>query len=84
MALDDTYTPPVKDRIGAIELSLVDNNGTVGGMSSAGTLRILDAGGNVIAIRHGDPKDFMPLAWQQKVKTVLDELRAAVTARIIG
>ena len=82
--LDESYVAPVKSGIGAIELYLADHNGTADGMSATGTLRILDAAGNVIALRHGDPKKFMPLAWQAKVKAILDELRDNVTARLMG
>ncbi len=80
--LETPYTAPVPNKLGSLSLVLSDANGTVGGMSGKGEVRLMDASGNVIEVRQGDPSNFMPAAWKSKVKDVLDELRAEVAIKL--
>ena len=80
--LSDPYVAPVADHLGYIQLTLDDRDGTVGGMSARGEVRIMSAAGDEVVSRHGDPEVFMSAAWQAKVKAVLDELRAEVATKL--
>ena len=82
MSLEDPYVAPVADHLGHLELHLNDRDGTPGGMSGQGDVRLVTANGTVIELRRGNPSDFMPAAWKVKVKQVLDELRAEVATKL--
>jgi len=82
MSLEDPYVSPTADHLGHLELHLNDADGTPGGMSSRGEVRLMAADGSVIDVRSGNPSNFMPAAWKTKAKQVLDELRAEVATKL--
>ena len=84
MSLSDKHVAKPAASIGHIELVLNDLDGAAPNMSARGMAVVKAADGTILDTRYGDPQAFMPAAWKQKVKVVLDELRAEVATRLLA
>lgn len=73
--------PQPPSHLGLLRLILDDLDGTGANMSAQGQVLVCSADGETVTRRTGSPM-FMPLAWKQKMKTLMEELRIEVASRL--
>ena len=92
MHLEDPYVPNIADHLGYVNITIDDHvsssapSDTHGGTEPRTTvraeIRIMDADGNQVATRRGDPH-YMPEDWQERAIALIQEFRVA-TADLQG
>ena len=79
MHLNEPYVPVQADHLGQVVVKLDDRDGTDPNFEIRVDVRLLDADGQQVTDRMGDP-DYMPQDWKDRVQVLLQEFRTATAA----
>ncbi len=82
MHLQDPYVSRPADHLGRVTITIDDRDGTEPNTEMRAEIRLMDAEGNQVADRSGQP-DHMPAEWKARAIALLQEFRVA-TAEIHG
>ena len=79
MHLSQPYIPIPADHIGRVVVTIDDRDGTDPNLEIRADIRLMDADGQQVSDRVGDP-DYMPQDWKDRALVLVQEFRTATAA----